>query len=96
MSQLYNDPNGTPSSIDGAGSSQMNTFFWQRKALIEAQKEMYFTPLADVTSMPKHYGKEIKVFHYIPLLDDRNVNDQGFSNTWSMECTGFSIWRPVS
>jgi len=77
MSQLYNDPNGTPSSIDGAGSSQMNTFFWQRKALIEAQKEMYFTPLADVTSMPKHYGKEIKVFHYIPLLDDRNVNDQG-------------------
>ncbi len=77
MSQLYNDPNGTPSSIDGAGSSQMNTFFWQRKALIEAQKEMYFTPLADVTSMPKHYGKEIKVYHYIPLLDDRNVNDQG-------------------
>lgn len=27
--------------------------------------------------MPKHYGKTIKVYHYIPLLDDRNVNDQG-------------------
>ncbi|MGC5198226.1 N4-gp56 family major capsid protein, partial [Aphanothece microscopica] len=38
---------------------------------------MYFTPLADVTAMPKHFGKTIKVYQYIPLLDDRNVNDQG-------------------
>lgn len=76
--QNYNDPfGGTQSSIEGAGSSQMNTFFYQRKALIEAQKEMFFMPLADVTNMPKHYGKTIKVYHYIPLLDDRNVNDQG-------------------
>lgn len=29
----------------------------------------------------KHYGKTIKVFHYIPLLDDRNVNDQGIDAT---------------
>jgi N4-gp56 family major capsid protein len=73
----YNAPNGTPSGIEGAGSSQMNTFLYQRKALIEAAKDMYFTQLADVTAMPKHYGKTIKVYHYIPLLDDRNVNDQG-------------------
>jgi len=73
----YNSPPGSKSTIDGPGSTQMNTFFWQRKALIEAQKEMYFMPLADVTKMPKHYGKEIRVHHYIPLLDDRNVNDQG-------------------
>lgn len=78
MSQQYNDPaGGTPSSIEGAGSSQMNTFFWQRKALIEARKEMFFGPLADTTQMPKHYGKRIKVYHYMPLLDERNVNDQG-------------------
>ena len=81
MSQRYNAPNGTPSSIDGAGSSQMNVYFWQRKALIEAAKEMYFTPMADVTAMPKHYGKEIRVYHYIPLLDDRNDNDQGIDAT---------------
>lgn len=74
----YNDPaGGSPSDIEGANSSQMNTFYWQRRALIEAQKEMFFTPLADVTKMPKHYGKKIKVYHYLPLLDDRNVNDQG-------------------
>lgn len=73
----YNAPPGSASDI----GSQMNTFFWHKKALVEAKKEMYFTPLADVTSMPKHFGKEIKVYHYIPLLDDRNINDQGIDAT---------------
>lgn len=34
-------------------------------------------PLASVTNMPKNYGKTIKVYEYIPMLDDRNINDQG-------------------
>lgn len=71
---LYNNPPSTGSTI---GGGQMNEFYWQKKALIEARREMYFMPLADVTSMPKHFGKRIKVYHYIPLLDDRNINDQG-------------------
>lgn len=71
--QAYNAPPGIASDI----GPQMNTFYWNKKAIIDAKKEMFFTPLADVMSMPKHYGKEIKVYHYIPLLDDRNVNDQG-------------------
>mgnify|MGYP000879285153 CR=1 FL=1 len=29
----------------------------------------------------KHFGKEIKVYHYIRLLDDRNINDQGIDAT---------------
>lgn len=29
----------------------------------------------------KHYGKTIRLFHYIPLLDDRNINDQGIDAT---------------
>lgn len=74
---LYNNPDTTPSSIDDPSGKQMNTFFWWKKALIEARKDQYFMPLADVTGMPKNYGKEIKVYHYIPLLDDRNKNDQG-------------------
>lgn len=63
---------------DGA---QLIPFYWQRKALIDAKREMYFGQLADTTNMPKHYGKTIKVFHYIPLLDDRNINDQGIDAT---------------
>jgi N4-gp56 family major capsid protein len=74
----YNAPiDGQKSSIDGAGSDQMSTFFWLKKAIIESRKEQYFMPLASVTNMPKNYGKTIKVFEYVPLLDDRNINDQG-------------------
>lgn len=72
----YKDPaGGTASSI----GPQMNTFFYQKKALIELVKEQYFTPLADVTAMPKNFGKKIKRYHYLPLLDDRNLNDQGIN-----------------
>lgn len=74
----YNAPiDGQKSSIDGAGSDQMNTFFWLKKAIIQARKDQYFMPLASVTNMPKNFGKTIKVYEYVPLLDDRNINDQG-------------------
>lgn len=74
----YNAPiDGQQSTIDGAGSEQMNTFVWLKKAIITARKEQYFMPLANVTNMPKNFGKTIKVYEYIPLLDDRNINDQG-------------------
>lgn len=70
----YNDPaGGTQSSI----GPQAITSYHQRQALIEARREQYFTQLADVTTMPKNMGKEITKFHYIPLLDDQNLNDQG-------------------
>lgn len=74
----YNAPvDGQKSSIDGSNSDQMNTFWWLKKSLIEARELQFFMPLADVTIMPKHYGKKIKSYHYMPLLDDRNINDQG-------------------
>ena len=74
----YNAPSeGQKSSIDSAGSDQMNTFFWIKKALIEARKEQFFMPLSSTMNLPKHFGKAVKVYEYVPLLDDRNVNDQG-------------------
>jgi len=72
---MYNDPAG--GSQSSVGDTQFNEFYWQKKALIEAKKEAYFGQLADVTSMPKHFGKKIKKYHYLPLLDDANINDQG-------------------
>jgi N4-gp56 family major capsid protein len=71
MARTYGD--GSDSKI----GTQFNTFYYAKKALIDIVKEQYFTQLADVTSMPKNFGKTIKKYHYIPLLDDRNVNDQG-------------------
>lgn len=75
----YNAPiDGQQSTIDvGGGSTQMQTFFYLKKAIITARKEQYFMPLASTINMPKHFGKTIKVYEYIPLLDDRNINDQG-------------------
>jgi len=64
---------GTNSSV----GSQFNTFLYRKKALVDAVKEAYFGQLADTEAMPKHFGKTIKKFHYIPLLDDANINDQG-------------------
>ena len=57
MTIEYKNPPATGSSI---GASQFNTQYYEKKALIEAQKEQYFTQLADVASMPKNMGKKIK------------------------------------
>jgi len=73
MAHIYNAPNGSPSTV----GTQFNTHYWDRRSLIDAAEQMFFSPLADVRSMPMHYGKELKVYYYVPLLDDRNVNDQG-------------------
>ena len=78
MTLQYRAPTeGQKSSIDSATSDQMSTFLWLKKALIEARKEQFFMPLATAINMPKHMGKAVKVYEYVPLLDDRNVNSQG-------------------
>ena len=73
MAIQYNNPNTTPSTM----GTQYNTQYYYKKALISAKKEMYFSPLADVRAMPKHFGKKIVQYLYVPLLDERNINDQG-------------------
>jgi N4-gp56 family major capsid protein len=50
---------------------------YHKKALIDAAKEQYFSQLSNVIGLPKHAGKTIKKYLYVPLLDDRNVNSQG-------------------
>lgn len=85
MSRQYNDPaGGVPSKV----GNQLRTDYFQKKALIEAQKEQYFGQLADVTSMPKNMGKTIKRFHYLPLLDDANINDQGIDASGAVIADG--------
>ena len=92
MSLSYNDPIGGSTSDIG---NQLRTDYYQKKALIELAKEQYFSPLANVVAMPKHMGKTIKRFHYLPLLDDRNINDQGIdaagatiNNNWEIITDG--------
>lgn len=70
----YNDPIGGTDSTVG---TQVRTDYFERRALVEAAKEAYFGQLAETFNMPKHMGKTIKRYHYLPILDDRNQNDQG-------------------
>lgn len=88
MTIQYKDPvNGTASSV----GPQIRTDYWYKKAIIDAVKEQYFTPLADVVDMPKNMGKTIKVYQYVPLLDDRNVNDQGIDAAGATISNG-NLW----
>ena len=85
----YNAPAaGTKSDIDASSSSQMNTFHWLKKSIITARKEQYFMPLASVVNMPKNFGKTVKVYEYIPLLDARNINDQGIDASGAVISNG--------
>ncbi len=74
----YEGQNAGKSSIDyNSNSEQLQTFKWIKKALVETRNQEFFGQLADTTTMPKHFGKKLKQYHYFPVLDDRNQNDQG-------------------
>jgi len=76
MANEYNDPAGGTASSIGA---QARTDFYEKKAIIAVRDKQYFSPLANVKAMPKNLGKKIKQDVYVPLLDDRNINDQGLN-----------------
>lgn len=74
MAEQYNDPtNGVQSSV----GPQIVKAYWERNGLQEAKKIQFFTQLASAKAIPANYGKEIKMYHYMPILDDRNVSDEG-------------------
>ncbi len=83
------EADGTSSSI--GASTQINPIWHWKKALVEIVKEQYFGQLADTRSMPKHMGKTIKQHHYLPLLDDRNISDQGIDAAGNV--TLFNKWH---
>ena len=85
----YRDPAGGTESDIGP---QIRTDYYAKKALIDLKKEMYFGPMADTMSMPKHMGKTIKKYHYLPLLDDRNVNDQGIDADGAVTAAEEPTW----
>lgn len=83
MTLNYEAPTeGKKSSIDyESESDQMFTFKAIRTAITDPEYPRYFSQLSDTEDIPKHMGKAVKIYHYIPLLDDRNINDQGIDAT---------------
>lgn len=91
MTATYNSPSSTASGTASSIGPQIRTDYWYKKSIIDAVKEQYFTPLADTVDMPKNMGKTIKVFQYVPMLDDRNVNDQGIDASGATLTNG-NLW----
>ena len=76
--RFYNDPiNAVPSDI---GEQIVEEAYW-RKAIKDAMRDQYFMPLAEVRDMPRNSGKTMKANVYIPILDDRNISDEGIDAT---------------
>lgn len=71
MVMRYGD--GTDSSV----GTQLNTFAWRRKSLEDNAKKIIFGKLSKKEYVPKNMGTKIKVYHHLPILSDRNINDQG-------------------
>lgn len=76
--------NGTNSSV----GAQFNTYEYKRKAIIETAKTEYFSQLGDSDTLTKNYGQKLKKYHYLPLLDDRNINDQGLDASGAVSTNG--------
>jgi N4-gp56 family major capsid protein len=74
-------PVAAPQKYNTNPSAPMQTFMRRRKSIIEMADEQFYTPLAKLENMPKHYGKTIKVYEYVPLIDARNLNNQGIDAT---------------
>ena len=76
----YNNPQygagGTQTNPSSVGK-QIRLDVYEKQALIDMVKEQYFSQLSGTMDMPKNMGKTVKKFHWLPLLDDANVNDQG-------------------
>lgn len=70
-------------TVDSAGNMlpQLQDYYFQRHALIEAKEDTYFLQFATVENLAAHTGKTIKQYIYYPLIDDRNINDQGIDAT---------------
>ena len=69
--QIYGD--GSNSTV----GTQFNLFKYNKQAVIEATKKQFFGQMSGVLNQPKHFGKTVKKYLYVPILDDRNSNDQG-------------------
>ena len=72
----------------GTMDPQLQKEYFYKTALIEARKKEHFGQLASVRQMPKNMGKKIVQYHWIPLLDDANINDQGIDASGAVIANG--------
>jgi N4-gp56 family major capsid protein len=78
---------GTGSSVEN-GNTQLHPHYYERKAVIDIQDEMFLQKLSGTTNMPKNFGETITKYRYVPLLDDENDNSQGLDASGAQIAAG--------
>ena len=73
--QLYNQGGENP--FTSSAGPQLNDFSFSRFAVIEAAKKKVFSQSGAQRKQQLHFGTKIKKYRKYPILDDRNINDQG-------------------
>jgi len=61
----------------GSMGEEVITEALDRKVITEQAKKMVFSQFGSTTHLPKHSGKAIAKTIILPIMDDRNINDQG-------------------
>ncbi len=75
--QSYNK-GGDTSSV----GQQIVDYMFFRKALIDEVETSYVSQfVAGTYNIPKYHGKSMVLYHYYPIIDARNDNDQGIDAT---------------
>ncbi|MCK5848975.1 MAG: N4-gp56 family major capsid protein [Caldisericia bacterium] len=77
MPQLFNEGGYPVAQTNSSIGQQINDKHYSKAAVIEAKRVKTFSQMGDKLTQPKHFGDKIVKYHEIPILDDRNVNDQG-------------------
>lgn len=78
--QMRNDPQGlrgSPVASSLGGDRAGEQYFYLKPILETTLKKRKFSLLADTVAMPKNNGAKLKATVEFPVLDDRNINDQG-------------------
>jgi len=77
MPQMFNKGGYAVSGDNSSIGVQINDKHWSRAAVIEARKKKMWSQMGDRLTQPKHYGSKLVKYHNLPIMDRRNVNDQG-------------------
>lgn len=87
---IYNNPysesGGVPDKLSSISPDQqlvLDKILYN--AIVERMPKMFFTRMASTIGQPKHAGKRIKLSRYFPIIDDRNVSDQGIDATGTVD-----------
>ncbi len=96
MPQMFNKGGSQPSPDNSSIGLQINDKHWSRAAVIEARKKKIWSQMGDRLTQPKHYGSKIMKYHNIPILDKRNINDQGIdADGVTMTAGEWYSWDPA-